>query len=686
MTDKITVIHSDGTTESFKPRRIGQAIVNETGVDEELAYRIQKRIADKFYKLKKDGLGEVSTSQIRAEVSAHLLNEGRFTDAEGTLQMGLTKKQVDELLKNHSTENANNNDNSESLYKRVAEKTLEEYTFSRLPDYISDAHINGYIHLHDRADFFIKPNCFSYSIPWLLQNGFSPDGDRKLGATSKPPKHFDTLMNLMHELLGCGKIDLSGGQNFPHANVYLAPCSANLSYNELKQNLQSLLFNLNQAIMSKGEVVFSSMGWDLEVPSYMKDEDAIGLGGVVVGKYGDYEDEAKRILKIWCELLQEGDSRGVPFRFPNNIFTLRDDYENNIDEQLYWICEYLCKFPTGYFSNDDLPNTGGISTLMGCRTRNTNADNRFSWKDNTLNNGNLAFHSLNLPLLALESENIDEFYAMLKKYCNIALDGLCLRRRVIEDRLANDKLPFLTWRDKKTGRTLYEVERTTLSVGYVGLNETIKELTNGEDDITTDAGIKLGIDIINYIQKLCDKRKQETGYKIGVFSTPAESTAHRFAKYNKKLYPKAYINGKGDDIFYTNSHHIQVAKDVSLTDHLKNAEIFHKLTPFGAICHVFLGTKPTVESLVKLTKLIKKHDIGFWSYTLDFTICNNCQQTFLQEIKECSNCGSTTNLTVYSKVTGYYVPVYKIDENGVKQRQWNDGKVGEFQERKRYSL
>ena len=685
MTDKITVIHSDGTTESFKPRRIGQAIVNETGVDEELAYRIQKRIADKFYKLKKDGLGEVSTSQIRAEVSAHLLNEGRFTDAEGTLQMGLTKKQVDELLKNHSTENANNNDNSESLYKRVAEKTLEEYTFSRLPDYISNAHINGYIHLHDRADFFIKPNCFSYSIPWLLQNGFSPDGDRQLGATSKPPKHFDTLMNLMHELLGCGKIDLSGGQNFPHANVYLAPCSANLPYDELKQNLQSLLFNLNQAIMSKGEVVFSSMGWDLEVPSYMKDEDAIGLGGVVVGKYGDYEDEAKRILKIWCELLQEGDSRGVPFRFPNNIFTLRDDYENNIDEQLYWICEYLCKFPTGYFSNDDLPNTGGISTLMGCRTRNTNADNRFSWKDNTLNNGNLAFHSLNLPLLALESENIDEFYAMLKKYCNIALDGLCLRRRVIEDRLANDKLPFLTWRDKKTGRTLYEVERTTLSVGYVGLNETIKELTNGEDDITTDAGIKLGIDIINYIQKLCDKRKQETGYKIGVFSTPAESTAHRFAKYNKKLYPKAYINGKGDDIFYTNSHHIQVAKDVSLTDHLKNAEIFHKLTPFGAICHVFLGTKPTVESLVKLTKLIKKHDIGFWSYTLDFTICNDCQQTFLQALDECPNCGSKA-LTVYSKITGYYVPVYQQDENGEKHRQWNDGKIGEFNERKKFIL
>lgn len=679
---KLQVINGNGEKEPFKPRKIKQQIIEETNCSEELAQRIQDRISNKFYKL---GVDEINTRQIRAEVSSHLLNEGLIDDAENTLKLGMSIPEIDELLENHSTENANNNDNSESFYKRVAERTLEEYTFAKLPKHISQAHTHGYIHIHDRSDFFIKPNCFSYEIPWLLRNGFSPDGERQLGATSKPPKHFDTLMNLMHELLGCGKIDLSGGQNFPHANVYLAPCSIDLSYDELKQNLQSLLFNLNQAIMSKGEVVFSSMGWDLEIPSYMKDEDAIGLGGAVVGKYGDYEDEAKRILKIWCELQQEGDSRGVPFRFPNNIFTLRDDYENSIDEQLYWICEYLCKFPTGYFSNDDLPNTGGISTLMGCRTRNTNADKRFSWKDNTVNNGNLAFHTLNLPLFALESEDIDEFYELLEEYCNIAIDGLCLRRQVIEERLANEKLPFLTWKDKQSGRTLYEVERTTLSVGYVGLDETVKELTNKEEDITTEKGRQLGIDIITWIQEIVNARKEETGYKIGVFSTPAESTAHRFAKLNRKKYPKAIINGKGDDIFYTNSHHIQVANDVLLTDHLRNAETFHKLTPFGAICHVFLGTKPTVESLVKLTKLIKKHDIGFWSYTLDFTICSNCQQTFLQALEECPNCGSKS-LTVYSKITGYYVPVYKTDEEGKVYRQWNDGKIGEFKERKRFNL
>ena len=41
MTDRIIVIHTDGTKENFKPRMISQTIMDETGVHEELALRIQ---------------------------------------------------------------------------------------------------------------------------------------------------------------------------------------------------------------------------------------------------------------------------------------------------------------------------------------------------------------------------------------------------------------------------------------------------------------------------------------------------------------------------------------------------------------------------------------------------------------------------------------------------------------------
>ena len=113
---KIQVINGYGEKEPFKPRKIKQQIIEETKCDEDLAQRIQDRVSSKIYKL---GVEEISTRQIRAEVSYHLLKEGMADDAENILKMGMSMQQIEALLENHSTENANNNDNSESFYKRM---------------------------------------------------------------------------------------------------------------------------------------------------------------------------------------------------------------------------------------------------------------------------------------------------------------------------------------------------------------------------------------------------------------------------------------------------------------------------------------------------------------------------------------------------------------------------------------
>ena len=67
---KIQVINGYGEKEPFKPRKIKQQIIEETKCDEDLAQRIQDRVSSKFYK---SGVEEISTRQIRAEVSYHLL-------------------------------------------------------------------------------------------------------------------------------------------------------------------------------------------------------------------------------------------------------------------------------------------------------------------------------------------------------------------------------------------------------------------------------------------------------------------------------------------------------------------------------------------------------------------------------------------------------------------------------------
>ncbi|MBR1611883.1 MAG: anaerobic ribonucleoside-triphosphate reductase [Methanobrevibacter sp.] len=670
MTEKKQVLHSDGTLEPLKPRLIKNKLLS-IGLPEQEAEKIKTRVAKKLNGLNVD---TISTSTITSEVSSQLTSRG-FMDIEKSNRiLGATFKEIDNMINSHIKDNANMGDNTETLYKYIAELALKPYTLERLPDHIAQAHINGIIHIHDMADFFLKPNCLGYDLQTLIERGLSCDGD--VGRTSRagPAKHFEVFVQHMLQTLMSGKVDLSGGQAFHLFNIYLAPLTVDLTYEELKQSLQTFIFGCNMSCVSKGEVVFSSIGLHPACPDYLYDEPAMVYGGEYKGVYGDYEKESKRIFKIICELLEEGDYENRPFRFPNTICHLRDEYMDRIDDELFYFCKYLRRYPTGYFVNDDMENGGGIRAVMGCRTASNDLDDRFTWKENILNTGNLAFHTINLPLLALQSENIEEFYQRFDDCLNLVVESLILRRNVIKQRLEDGRLPFLMW-GKKNGEPLYNIDTTTLSIGYCGLNECILELTDGEENSSTEKGMELGKDIIFKIVDKCKEAKKETGFKFGCFSTPAESTAHRFATINKEKYPNAYVNGTKDHYYLTNSHHINPGQEVDILKHIENANEFHSLANFGSILHIFISEVPDVDAFINLTRKIKEYNVGFWSYTLDFSICEDCGATILKAVDECPHCGSH-NILTYSKITGYYTPI----------KNWNNGKLGEFDDRVRYAL
>src|SRR5574344_2049283 len=134
MTDKIFVIHNDGTKESFKPRLISKTIIDETGVDKELADRIQDRIAKKLYKLKQnEGLIDISTSDLRAEVSSQLLKEGEFKAVEQNRKLGMSVSEFEDLLQNGCKDNANVSYSPERVAKYAYDSVAKEYALSTMP-------------------------------------------------------------------------------------------------------------------------------------------------------------------------------------------------------------------------------------------------------------------------------------------------------------------------------------------------------------------------------------------------------------------------------------------------------------------------------------------------------------------------------------------------------------------------
>ena len=181
-----------------------------------------------------------------------------------------------------------------------------------------------------------------------------------------------------------------------------------------------------------------------------------------------------------------------------------------------------------------------VST-MGCRTR---VIGNVNGPEQTVGRGNLAFHTLNLPKLAVEAHIEATTEADRIKLFNEKLDRmLVVAKKSLEDRFeviakkTYENFPFtmqqglyLTSDDKvhDIHDTIAEVLRQgTLSIGYIGVYEAVLALTGktwGKDEEVFDVGYNM----IKRIRDFCDKTQKETHMNWSCFATPAEAVCGRF--------------------------------------------------------------------------------------------------------------------------------------------------------------
>lgn len=650
MTDKIIIIHSDGTKESFKPRLISKTIIDETGVDKELADKIQDRIAKKLYKLKQnEGLTELSTSDLRAEVSSQLLKEGEFKAVEQNRKLGMTVKEFEELMENGCNDNANIGYSPEMITKYAYDSIAKQYALQDMPKKCAEAHIEGFIHHHDLEFFHTRPNCMNYDLRFFAKNGLKIDGRGLMGSVAKPAKTLEVLLNHLLQAFMAGAVVFSGGQGYVNFNTLLAPFARGRTYEEIKQAIQGFIFNCNMSLVCRGgQILFSSIGVDLSIPEVLANEPAIGPNGVAHGVYADYQEEADLIFRAILEVSEEKDGAGAYHRFPNILFNIRkgdlDEYTGN--------CKLLhekgCNNPTLYYVNC----TEMERTVMGCRTAlpvNYSGD----YKKDSMNTGNFMYSTLNLPLIALESEgDRQKFYNLLGDMCDIIYDTLIYRRNCVIDSIYNKHMSdFLLQEDKETGETLWDIDRTTITIGYCGLYECLEIL----NDVPKNHNSFNGEEILNFINNKKESYHKKDGLRWSVIGSPAESASHRFAEIIKEKYPHAPVQGVKGEYYLTNSSHIPVSAETNIIDHIKNADKYHPLSLGGNILHIWSGEVwSDAEAIWSLNKKILNTGSIFWAYSKVFTYCPECGYTINDELEVCPICGAT-HLYIFDRITGYYL-------------------------------
>lgn len=582
------------------------------------------------------------------------------------LTVGPRIKDIDNLIEHGIKDNANMQPNPETAHKYVSDYATKQYALLNiLTGEQATSHINGYIHVHDLEYLYARSiNCMQHDARFTIRNGLRVDGTGLHTSVAGPAKTLPVLINQLGQAMGAGQASLSGGQGLPAMNTFLAPFVVGMPYDEIKQNMQSFIYNLNQAYVSRGgQSIFSSVNIDFNIPEWLTFETAYGPGGKEAGVYGDYQYEADQILLAFTEVMNDGDYYGKPFLFPNTVYRVEGNPKDNLLDK---VCELSAKFSIPYFTKSI--DGEEYHTIMGCRTR-LNSNWTGDPNLDCLRTGNLAYISLNLPRYALKGN----FYEELHKAMDVATEILLLRRARSEKLLNKiNMMPFLNQEDCD-GNKYFNLEHSTLSFGIVGLSDCLTVLTGtGLDNPQNE---REATKILNYINNYAKGCTKASGYRFTVLGSPAESTAHRFAMEDRRKYrDRAPVHGNTGGYYYTNSTHTDVDSEINIIQKIKREQTFHKLTGGGHIFHGFMGeawvTPDSVRNLID--KLIDNSELGFWATTNAYSFCINEHKILTGIQNKCPDCGGETE--IYSRITGYLQKV----------SGWNDGKKEEFKDRKRY--
>lgn len=672
---------SRDTIETFDQGKIAKTLIVETGASKNLA---QKIAGDVYKELKKLNVEYLTAPMIREIVNTKLVEYGLESLRRRYTRLGIPVYNITNLIQNGSRDNANMIHNPETVHKYVADEALKQYALLHiLPSELADAHMSGGIHIHDLEFFAGRPlNCLQHDLRLFIKYGLKVDGTGDHTSVAGPPNHIETLMNHTGEIMLAAQQNMSGGQAMCLWNVFVAPFAAGLPYEKVEQAVQMLIYNLNMAYAARGsQVPFTSINMEFTVPDFLKDEPAYGPKGKLVGTYGDFEEEARALQRAFTENLLKGDSDGKPHLFPNTIYVLRDEMlKNEFEDDLRRVHELSAKFGTPYFINMLPKYRGNLANYMGCRT-SLNDNWTGDWSKDCMRTGNLAYVTLNFPRMAYSSRDDAEIFDYLDNYMELAKEVLLLRRQQAMNCLDDyNLLPFLT--QEFDGDRYYSINNSTLSFGFVGLNEMLQYHCG--EGITDPDSQKFGLKLIEYMNKRADELKEETGYRWTVLQTPAESTAYRFAMLDReKFKDKIIVQGDAETSYYTNSSHVPVNTDVLLPEKIKIESKFHPLTLGGHIFHAFMGESYSEpDSLMSLTnKIAHKSDIGFWAYSSALSFCIKCKTLMKGLQNQCATCGEQKEVEWYDRITGY---VQQVGRSKSASGGWNPGKMQELRDRKRF--
>ena len=713
------IIKRNGAEEDFDNNKIVVAVAkaNTAAGKNKLSLEQIKDIADyveyKCVKLNR----AVSVEEIQDMVENQIMSTGAFELAKDYVryryQRSLIRKanttdnRILSLIECNNEdvkqENSNKNPTVNSVQRDYMAGEVSKDLTKRmlLPQDIVEADREGIIHFHD-SDYFAQHmhNCDLVNLEDMLQNGTVISETR-----IEKPHSFSTACNIATQIIAQVASNQYGGQSISLA--HLAPfvdVSRKKIYAEVQEEVKT--FGCMPSEKAIHEVVENRLRKEVtkgvqtiqyQVITLMTTNgQAPFLTVFMYLNEAKNEREKKDLAMIIEETLKQRyqgvkNESGVWITpaFPKLIYVLEEDNVNEGTEY-YYLTEMAAKCTAkrlvpDYISEKKMMELkeGNCFPVMGCRSALS------PWKDE---NGNYKFYgrfnqgvvTINLVDVALSSGgDMEAFWKIFDERLDLCYRALMCRHNRLRGTLS-DAAPIL-WQNGalarlKKGETIDRLlygGYSTISLGYAGLYECVKYMTGKSH--TDQAATPFALEVMEYMNKACNRWKDETNIGFSIYGSPIESTTYKFAKCLQKRF--GIIEGVTDRSYITNSYHVNVSEEIDAFSKLKFESQFQALSTGGAISYVEV---PNMQNNIPAVLGIIRYIYDNIMYAELNTKSDFCQECgFDGEIQivtdesgklvwECPKCGNRdeNKLNVARRTCGY-----------IGTQFWNQGRTQEIKER-----
>ena len=682
----LSVVKHDGTKQDFNPDKIFRAVIKAgRSVGDNDSNSLARVVADDVWRYFCHGKpDEISVDSIHDKVEkelmrlapdaakSYILYRQKRTEYRES-QSGLSK----DIARFYTTINKDNanaaNGSAASKMYSVAEAATKRYNLSHMSESHANNHKNGRIYIHDLGYYGVTFNCFFNPLGKMLEKGFS----NGVGSI-RPPKRIGSATALACIILQSSQNSMFGGQGFLNFDTDLAPY-VEKEYKWQKERIEEDMRSatgdyINServkklALKRTNNAVYQAMEQFVYNCNMMRSRSG---AQVTFSSVNFGTDTSKNLFKAYIAGLGKGEN---PI-FPNLCYRVKDGVNLHKGEPNFDITELAIECvgkriqPRFVFCDSKAYDGMPLKYIgtMGCRTA---VRSNVNGEQNPDARGNLAFVTINLPMLALEAENTDgdikkNFKKVLNEAIDDSIDELNERYKVLCSLKKRD-IPFVSdWymghENIKSENDSIEpmIKNGSLSIGFVGLAECLVVLT-GKHHGESDKAQKLGLKIVGRIREKADNAKEKYHLNFSCFATPAESACYTLLKKTRDRF--GVIEGVTDKEYFTNSCHIPVSYECDAKHKIDIEAPYHLLCNAGAIFYVEAGntTKFNPDGVLALIQYMDKSGIVYGGINWEHDYCVDCgyQGTF---DGTCPKCGSK-NVKVTKIITGYLSESWRFNK------------------------